>query len=246
MSDWLRPVEDLLDAAGTPVEFFFRDDDAGWDDGRLEALLARFERAGVPIDLAVIPVALGARMADELARRAGGRPGMLGLHQHGYAHGNHEPAGRKCEFGPARDYAMQARDLGDGARLLAERLGDRLDPIFTPPWNRCSSDTAAGLRALGFRALSRDRGAAPIDAAGLIEIPVAVDWCKRVDDRPQSPEAIASRIAAEARAASPIGIMLHHAAMDDDSLDRVGELLMLLARHPAARCRLMREFCGAA
>ena len=48
-----------LDAASGPVPFFLRDDDAGWDDARLFALLDCTQQAGVPIDLAVIPQSTG-------------------------------------------------------------------------------------------------------------------------------------------------------------------------------------------
>ena len=42
MSSWLQPVEAALDAAPAPVPVFFRDDDAGWGDERLLALLDAF------------------------------------------------------------------------------------------------------------------------------------------------------------------------------------------------------------
>ena len=76
----------------------------------------------------------------------------VGLHQHGLAHVNHEREGRKCEFGPSRDAAAQRRDIADGRERLAALLGDRVDPIFTPPWNRCTADTGAVLAELGFAA----------------------------------------------------------------------------------------------
>src|SRR3954449_2685447 len=81
---WLRPVVDALDAAiapPVPVPFFFRDDDAGWGDARLVALLDVFEARATGIDLAVIPRELDASLARELVARAGVR-----LHQHGLAH----------------------------------------------------------------------------------------------------------------------------------------------------------------
>src|SRR4051812_44895721 len=88
---WLDPVRGALEANAASV--FFRDDDAGWADARLCALLDRFERHGLPADLAVIPAALDHRLAGELRRRAATQ--RLGLHQHGFAHRNHEPDGRK-------------------------------------------------------------------------------------------------------------------------------------------------------
>ena len=70
-----------------------------------------------------------------------GRPAASRVHQHGLAHVNHEPDGRKFEFGPSRTHEEQRADIEAGRRLLAERLGDAVEPIFTPPWNRCTRDT---------------------------------------------------------------------------------------------------------
>src|SRR5918912_1563742 len=112
MGDWLDPVRDALDAAAGPVEVFFRDDDAGWSDGRLLDLLDAFADRCVVLDLAVIPAALEPWLAGELRDRAD--LGEVRLHQHGYAHVNHEPAGRKCEFGPSRGRAAQAGDIAAG------------------------------------------------------------------------------------------------------------------------------------
>jgi hypothetical protein len=94
MSAWLDPLRATLDREPGPTTFFFRDDDAGWCDERLFALLEVFERRGAPLDLAVIPQALSAKLARELG--AWWRAMPLGVHQHGFAHLNHELLGRKC------------------------------------------------------------------------------------------------------------------------------------------------------
>ena len=86
---WPHAVRTALDEAPAPVELFFRDDDAGWGDERLLELLDLFAALGLPVDLAVIPAALDAGLAAEL--RARGIALAVGLHQHGYAHANHEP-----------------------------------------------------------------------------------------------------------------------------------------------------------
>ena len=52
-----------LDETAQPVEVFFRDDDAGWEDERLLELIARFAEHGLPLDLAVIPAELHAGLA---------------------------------------------------------------------------------------------------------------------------------------------------------------------------------------
>ena len=171
MGSWLQPVEEALDAAPAPVPVFFRDDDAGWGDARLIALLDRFAACSLPVDLAVIPRELDAGLAGELAARPG-----VGLHQHGLAHVNHEREGRKCEFGPARGAAAQRARHRGRPRPAADLLGARVDPIFTPPWNRCTADTGRCLAALGFEVLSREARAAPLDVPGLHELPVSIDW----------------------------------------------------------------------
>ena len=240
MSEWLEPLQRALNAARGRVGFFFRDDHAGLRDERLRALLAVFERHAVPLDLAVIPAALGADLAHELSARLRAAPALLGVHQHGYAHSNHEPAGPKCEFGDARSHAEQRGDLAAGAEILRASFGARVDPIFTPPWNRCNAVTVDCLSELGYRALSRERSAAPLDARGLSEVPVDIDWCKALVTQ-RSPLGLSRMLATAAASGRPVGVMLHHAVMADPDLVQLGELLRLLSRHPASRCYLMRQ-----
>jgi peptidoglycan/xylan/chitin deacetylase (PgdA/CDA1 family) len=230
---WLDPVERALNRASAPADVFFRDDDAGWDDDRLLALLDLFDHHALPLDLAVIPAALEPGLADELRARA-----TVGLHQHGYAHRNHEPEGRRCEFGPSRPAAAQRRDIEAGARRLAELLGNRLDPIFTPPWNRCTTATGETLLQLGFRMLSRENRAEPLGLEGLAELPVAIDWVRL------QPTEIAARLAtALDKPQGPVGVMFHHAEMDRAHRGRAGELLGVLAAHPRSRPKPMRTLC---
>jgi hypothetical protein len=224
VSPWLRPLREALDAAPEPVTFFFRDDDAGWRDDRLMALLDVFAERAVPIDLAAIPLDMTPQLADALLARAERQP--LGLHQHGYAHTSHETEGRKCEFGPARSADAQLHDIGDGRRRLLELLGPALQPIFTPPWNRCTADTGHAIVALGFYVLSRESRAQPLGIGGLDEIPIHVDWVK--------PDAI-TRLAGAIADGGRTGVMFHHAEMDADELARADELLALLARDERVR-----------
>jgi hypothetical protein len=222
-------LEAALDAAPTPVEVFFRDDDAGWEDARLLELVARFAEHGLPVDLAVIPAALGETLAARL------RDSHAGLHQHGYAHTNHQPEGRKCEFGPARPRAAQREDIERGRERLRALLGPRLDPCFTPPWNRCTRDTAELLTELGFTLLSREHRAEPY---GLLpERPVHLDVARL------APEELETRFAAHVRAGGPIGVMFHHGVMDRDAMTRASALLRRLARHANVHPRRMADLC---
>lgn len=240
MSAWLDELRRALDGATTPVDFFFRDDDAGWADERLFALLDLFERHALPIDVAAIPRAMTAALASELRSRMAAAPERVAVHQHGFAHLNHEPEGRKCEFGPSRPRELQRQDIESGRHLLVDVHGLPASDIFTPPWNRCTEATGAGLRACGFRVLSRDATAQPLNVFGLDELPVRVDWFARRKGVRRSPEELGASLAAAARdAEAPVGVMFHHELMDDGELRRAGELLALLASHPAARCHLM-------
>ncbi len=241
MPDALRPVRDALDAASAPLDIFLRDDDAGWNDARLIALLDVVARAGVAIDLAAIPLAIGDTLAHELRARIDDAPARVGLHQHGYDPANHQAEGRACEFGCARDATAQRQDLMDGRDRLQQHFGHRLDTLFTPPWNRCATQTPLLLAELGYVALSRDRGATPQRA--LPELPVDLDWCKQ--HRAGGPDAIAGALAhaIHARGADgqPLGLMLHHAQMDDGELALLEGWLVALASHPRAHWRLMRS-----
>ncbi len=238
---WLDPLQATLDTAPEQVTFFFRDDDVGWRDDRLGHLLDLFARLRLPLDLAVIPAALEREGAIELRERLEQAEGRLGVHQHGYAHLNHEPEGRKCEFGPARDRGQQLGDIEAGRARLDQLLGRAVEPIFTPPWNRCSVTTGRCLVELGFEVLSREARAAPLGIPKLRELPVQVDWSKRRDGVRLPPGAIAELAAAAAERGGPVGTMLHHAVMEESDLRAAGELLTLLARHDRARCLRMRD-----
>lgn len=228
---WLDPVRAALDARASAALIFFRDDDAGWDDARLRAMLHLFTRWSAPLDVAVIPVELTA----SLTRLLHDQPGSVRLHQHGYAHVNHEPAGRKYEFGPSRAQASQTADIATGRAILIDAFGTRIDPIFTPPWNRCTADTGEALADLGIPILSRDHTAAQLGRAELIEIPVTVDWFGRRRGVRWTPGELAQRLADGISGSEPVGVMLHHAVTDDDERIRVAELVRLVADHASTR-----------
>lgn len=239
--NWLDPVTRALDTASAPVPIFFRDDDAGWGTARLTTLLDLFAGWSLPVDLAVIPKELDAVLARELAARP-----EVGLHQHGLAHVNHEREGGKCEFGPTRGAAAQRRDIAEGRERLAELLGARVDPIFTPPWNRCTAATGRCLAELGFDVLSREARAAPLGVPGLCELPVCVDWfAHRHGERLSRPE-LGARIGGAMGAGAPVGVMFHHAVMDAGELRHAAELLAVVAGHERARPALMMELAGSA
>lgn len=244
MKTWLHPIARAIDLRPAPLEIFLRDDDGGWDDGRLATLLDLCDRLSCPIDLALIPAAVSDRLMAALARRLA-RGASIGLHQHGFTHRNHETVGRPCEFGPSRSAVAHYADIAEGRRLLAEQFGPALDPIFTPPWNRCTSATTSALKRLGFLAISRD-GRGGLGGNDLIECPIGVDWFWRVKGIRLSRDEWAERVAALILDAdAPLGIMLHHAQMGADDFRALGGVMELFARSGLVRGLRMREVVGA-
>ena len=216
-------------------EFFVRNDDVGRADEQLFTVLDIFADVDLPIDLAVIPRALTPRLAERLLRRSQ----RIGFHQHGFAHVNHEPEGRKCEFGPARPVADQRSDIACGRERLKLLFGPRLQPMFTPPWNRCTPQNGECLRDLGFAVLSRDTTAGQLNLPGLLELPITFDWFASRKGIPLSRAQRAELLAQQIATSSTVGLMLHHAQMDATDLTYLRELLQLLAAHPQARVTSM-------
>lgn len=234
--DWVTPVRRALDERGTRLPMFVRDDDAGWADARLDALLHVAADAGCVVDLAVIPGTLDAARADWLLERWQRSAGRVRLHQHGWSHENHEPIGRKSEFGVSRPIEDIWLDLTRGRARMQAHLGEALDPVFTPPWNRCRTELGTLLLREGFTVLSRDRTAGTLDVPGLLECPVTVDWFAKERGVRADREQWASRFGRAVREDAYLGLMLHHAVTDADELKRIGALLGVLATHPQVRC----------
>jgi len=240
MTNWTKAIIRALDSRAQPVDVFVRDDDAGWADHRLLPLLDLHASAGVPIDLAVIPGCMTPPLASALIARIDAGE-AIGLHQHGYSHANHEPTGRKCEFGRSRGFDEQLADIRKGWTGLRTAFGPRVDPIFTPPWNRCVVDTGQALMACEFEAISQDRSACRMGIPGLVECPIQVDWFARRRSGDGSLAEWTTELARALRGASaPLGMMLHHALMDDAEHRLWADILEVLGNHAAVRILPMR------
>jgi hypothetical protein len=244
MGAWLDPVRRALAAGSSPSTFFVRDDDAGWEDEKLYRLLDLVTYFHATIDVAAIPMAMSSSVAAELRAFLSARTPLVSVHQHGFAHANHEPTGRRFEFGASRPRDRQRQDLAEGRDRLQHALGRALPPIFTPPWNRCTRDTAECLVELGFQVLSRDVSAEPFGLAPLNELPVCLDWSGRRGagiGAIRWGETIARIIASH----QPVGLMLHHAVMTADDRRMLCDLLDLLVEHPHAVVRPMYDIATA-
>ncbi|HND35619.1 MAG TPA: hypothetical protein PKZ49_03305 [Nitrosomonas sp.] len=238
---WLLPLQQALERLDRSVTFFYRDDDAGWDTPALLRLLDLFDDLQLPIDLAVIPKAITPELAAILNTRLVQCHNLIGLHQHGYAHVNHQTVGRKCEFGEMRQFDQQLHDIVAGKEILHDYFGNRIDPIFTPPWNRCSQTTLDVLNTLPFTVLSRAEKATPFSLNQMVEISIHIDWLKRTHGERWSREQVIRLIAEKILMNSSIGIMLHHQEMDQEDLIAFKQFARLIERHPNIRHKRMRD-----
>jgi peptidoglycan/xylan/chitin deacetylase (PgdA/CDA1 family) len=225
---WCAPLPPNLDArlarwladglaaakAPRPVAVFFRADDVGVPGRRFARLVEIFQRHRAPLGLAVVPAWLTAARWERLAALTRGGAGLWCWHQHGWRHANHEPEGKKQEFGPARPAARVAADLRRGRRRLEALMGPAFYPAFTPPWNRCSAQALALIRAAGYRAVSRSSGSRPPAPPGLPELAVNLDLHTRREPSAEGAWRMLGEELQAAVAAGRCGIMIHHQRMN--------------------------------
>ena len=236
-------VADVLNERSAPLRIFFRNDDGGWADESLQKLANEFIQQDLPLDIAVIPDALSQESIDVITGllEAGNR---IAIHQHGFSHTNHQLSGRSCEFGSDRNYEQQLHDIAKGQEQLASAFGASVKPIFTPPWNRCTSDTAAALQSLGFHYLSRIINSAPIDQA-IPELPVAVDWLKkRKGERLNTDQLVDYICGLFDTDDEVIGVMLHHEPMDQESRDLLRQFIETLRASPKVSFHSMMDIAS--
>ncbi|MEZ4861136.1 MAG: glycosyltransferase [Caldilineaceae bacterium] len=218
---------------GRPVHLFLRDDDVDDDEETLRELLDVALARGVPINLEIIPNGLtdaGSRLIADHKRFT---PHLVGLDQHGWQHLNHEPDGRKCEFGPSRTYAQQYDDIARGKALLESTFEDLFTPVFTPPWNRYTADTLQVIDELGFAAFSGLLQNAPVTGYGFQDLSVTLDLYRwKGGAVMKDPALIVADLIDQIHRGAPIGLLLHHKVMDVDAFAFLDGLLATLRRYP--------------
>lgn len=218
------------------IDLFFRDDDVADDEPALQRLLDVFIQGRTPVNLAVIPGRLTEAAAAMLRERLRIHAHLIEINQHGWMHLNHEPAGRKCEFGPTRTFADQLADLERGRRKLTEAFGAEFSAVFVPPWNRCTEATLRAIDQLEFQALSQLRGAPPVTGYSFTEISVTLDlhrWKGGVTMKEAAE--LDHELAAQVNAGGMIGVMLHHQVMDEAAFAWLEQLLDELRLHSCLR-----------
>ena len=171
----------LADSTGGAA-VFFRADDIAYSSKEFTRLIEIFIASQMPLCLAVVPSWLTQQNYSKLLDLTGFSTEQWCFHQHGWQHTNHEKTGKKQEFGSGRTKEEQLEDLAKGKHRLQDIMHTSFSPFFTPPWNRCSGDTMDGLLELGFKALSRSKGAKPESPAGLPDIAINTDLHTRKED----------------------------------------------------------------
>jgi hypothetical protein len=196
---------------------FFRADDIAVPSAAFSRMMDAFIKFNMPLCLAVVPTWLTVQRWEILKQYAGRHPDLFCWHLHGWRHVNHEVIGKKQEFGPGRPLEQISHDLARGKAHLEKRLGPCFSPYFTPPWNRCGSDTLTALKMHGFKGISRDSGASPKAPEGVAQIDVNVDLHTRKDKDSESGWEALFRELEQGLASGLCGVMLHHMRMNEQA-----------------------------
>lgn len=233
----LRDELDRWSKAGRSLRLWLRDDDAVAPSPALSRLSDLAERFEVPVLLAVIPMLAEPGLAAALQRMP-----LLQPCQHGVRHQNHAPPGaKKSEFGAERSAVTVDAEIAEAGLRLRDLLGDKLVPIFVPPWNRIDPRHAARLPALGFTGLSCFRGHRLAGTGDLVLLDTdldVMDWQGGRVGR-QHEELVAELVSllAQRRTGSidepTLGVLLHHRDHDDTVWSFLDGLLRLARAHPA-------------
>lgn len=240
-ADWAALARELdaWRAAGRRATLWWRDDDAGADSSALARLLTLAEARRVPVALAAVPARLTVAAVARIRRCP-----AAAILQHGHAHRNHEPAGRKkAEFGPAREEAAALAELRAGRAALASRDAGAL-PILAPPWNAIAAPLVARLASIGFAGLSTcGARAARCPAPGLVQVNAHVDIVDWRGTRGFVGERAAlglllshlrRRRLGPGDPAEPTGLLTHHAVHDAAAWRFIDTCLRTTTAHPAA------------
>jgi peptidoglycan/xylan/chitin deacetylase (PgdA/CDA1 family) len=251
--DILHRLEEALEKAlanintARPLPVFFRADDIGVYSSSFNKLMSLFDTHQAPLCLAVVPAWLTQRRWAIIKAQWKVSSALWCWHQHGWRHANHEPSGKKCEFGPSRSAADIRSDLTRGKARLSSIIGADLQPFFTPPWNRCSEKTLALLKELQFKAVSTSTGRGPWSTpaskrATLDDYRINVDLHTRKETDPVA--CLNGLVDEFSQAASlgHIGIMIHHQRMNEAAFAMLDGLLRYITRTPRLRALTFNGF----
>lgn len=223
-------------AAGSPVRFWLRDDDAIEPSEQLDHLLKVTKKFGVPLTLAVIPADTGI----ELARRLD-TVDHVSVAVHGWSHTSYANANeKKQELGNHRPQGVTLAELQLGFKRLSELYPTRFVPLLVPPWNRISPEIIAQLSGLGFEGVSvfGDEQSTPVVSINThVDI---IDWKGNRGGR--SIEDLALELAASVQSGrSFIGILTHHLVHDERAWQFLEDMFDAVTGHPGVQWVSVKE-----
>ena len=238
--EWRQELASALecDLGSHPPSLFFRADDIGAGGRAFQALCRLFRYHHIPLALAVVPAWLTGTRADQLFAAAPLKEPLWGWHQHGWRHINSQPAGEKSEFGEQRPAEKQWHDICLGLKKMTQIFGERLVPVFTPPWNRLPLATLKILQELDFKAVSMTR---PFPSSlrpgiGLRNLRIQLDLhTRKAKDGRADFLMLLDELSHVVTKKEPVGIMLHHQRMTLFAFEFLNELLHLFKHKVRAR-----------
>ena len=166
--DWsaLRTELSVWKAQGRVLPFWWRDDDAIEVTLELEQLSELAENVSVPVHLAVIPRDASAQLGEHIAASQSLIPVV-----HGWGHINHQAQAsansgqetprirpsanmKSAEFGASRSLADKEADILRAFEKIHDLAGNKMAPMFVPPWNRIDPAIFPSLVRVGYTAIS--------------------------------------------------------------------------------------------
>lgn len=213
------------------VALALRLDDVGPYDEGVRRIVEGLLRAGLGINLEVVPSLLDSKTAGWLRSLRAEYSGLVEAHQHGWVHANHETVGRKQEFGPARAYGPKLEDMRRGKRLMEDELPELFFPVFCPPWNRMDGEALRACAEAGYSAVSAFDLAPGDLPAGVADLSATFDWEAARGAGEAGLLPALEDICRRAAGGRDSIIMLHPHVMDESSTRG----LMLLAESGARR-----------
>jgi len=213
------------------INVFFRADDIGVPSKNHSRIVALFIKYNIPLCLAVVPSWLTLKRWEAMKDSVKNRDDLFCWHMHGFRHRNHETVGKKQEFGPSRSYQALFYELSHGYARLQSIIGQKLTPVFTPPWNRCSLETMRILKDIGFKGVSRSIGSVPMPPKGIEDFPIHVDLHTRKEKESEKGWQKMLTELQNGLSSSACGIMIHHMRMNDQAFVFLEYLLALISKN---------------
>lgn len=223
---------------------FFRADDIGIPSRSFSEMIECFKKNHLPLCLATVPSWLNHQRLSDIQSVVGTSKEQWYWHQHGVVHRNFESSGKKQEFGETRSEETILLSLQRGKERLYKLLGSNNGPVFTPPWNRCSSATLRSLHALGFKAISRSSGAKPESPSELPDIQVNVDLHTRKETSGKDGFFNLLEELETGLASGRCGVMLHHQRMNCRAVDFLDIFLQCCKKQSALSCVHFGDIIG--